>query len=71
MPEARALYEKATAGCEEYLDVFPADSNAYEINWTYALILDEKLIRFADAYEQYLRVSNDYLETEHQEEAAV
>jgi TolA-binding protein len=69
-PETIPLYVKTSAGCEEYLDVFPADSNAYEINWTYALILDEKLIRFADAYEQYLRVSNDYLETEHQEAAA-
>jgi TolA-binding protein len=67
---AAANYEKVAQGCEEYLEVFASDSNAYEINWNYALVLDIHLNRFADAFEQYIRVSNDYLETGHQEDAA-
>ena len=68
--EAGALYEVVANGCKEYLEVFDTDSNAYEINWYYALILDEHLGKFDEAYEQYIHVSNDYLETEHQEKSA-
>ena len=57
--------------CKLYLDYFPADSNAYDINWSYAFVLDSKLGRLDDAYEEYIRVSNDYLETGHQHEAAL
>ena len=64
------IYKSVSDGCKEYLDVFPTDSNAYQINWYYALILDEHLKKYEDAFEQYIHVSNDYLETEHQEEAA-
>ncbi len=64
------LYTIIGSGCQEYLNVFSTDSNAYEINWYYALILDEHLTQFSEAYEQYIHVSNDYLETAHQEEAA-
>jgi tetratricopeptide (TPR) repeat protein len=67
---SRATYEVVAQGCQEYLQVFASDSNSYNINWYYALILDEHLGRFDEAYEQYILVSNDYLETEHQEEAA-
>jgi tetratricopeptide (TPR) repeat protein len=63
-------YAKVVKGSQEYLDVFAADSNAYEINWNYALVLDFKLKDFEEAYEQYMHVSNDYLEVEHQEESA-
>lgn len=65
-----AMYEIVAQGCQEYLQVFATDSNAYNINWYYALILDEHLQRFDEAYEQYILVSNDYLEIEHQEESA-
>ncbi len=64
------LYITVANGCKEYLSVFTTDSNAYKINWYYALILDKYLTQFEDAFEQYVHVSNDYLETEHQEEAA-
>jgi len=63
-------YKQVADGCREYLEVFATDSNAYNINWYYALILDEHLGQYDEAYEQYILVSNDYLETEHQEEAA-
>ena len=68
--DAGEYYQKVVKGSEQYLDVFAADSNAYEINWNYALVLDFKLKNYEDAYEQYMHVSNDYLEVEHQEEAA-
>jgi tetratricopeptide (TPR) repeat protein len=64
------LYATVANGCKEYLSVFATDSNAYRINWYYALILDKYMNQFDDAFEQYVHVSNDYLETEHQEEAA-
>jgi tetratricopeptide (TPR) repeat protein len=64
------LYTTVAGGCKEYLGVFTTDSNAYKINWYYALILDKYLNQFDEAFEQYVHVSNDYLETEHQEEAA-
>jgi TolA-binding protein len=65
-----ALWEKFGRGCKEYLSLFPSDSNAYEIHWNYALMLDKELSRFDEAFEEYLTVSNDYLETNHQHNAA-
>jgi tetratricopeptide (TPR) repeat protein len=66
----KPLYTKVAGGCQEYLEVFPTDTNAYDINWYYAFILDRHLTQFEEAYEQYIHVSNDYLETEWQEESA-
>ncbi|HGY56860.1 MAG TPA: tetratricopeptide repeat protein [Caldithrix abyssi] len=57
--------------CKLYLDYFPADSNAYDINWSYAFVLDSKLGRLEEAFEEYIKVSNDYLEESHQHEAAL
>ncbi len=64
-------YETFADHCSKYLNTFPSDSNAYDINWSYAYMLDSRLGRFDQAYEEYIRVSNDYLETEHQHEAAL
>lgn len=58
-------------GCQSYLSIFPSDSNTYDIHWSYALMLDRKLGRFNEAFEEYLTVSNDYLEEHHQHEAAL
>lgn len=68
--DSKPMYQQVGNGCKEYLNVFATDSNAYQINWYYALILDEHLAQYDEAYEQYIHVSNDYLETEHQEESA-
>ncbi len=57
--------------CRTYLEVFPSDSNAYDIHWSYAIMLDQKLGRFEEAFEEYLTVSNDYLMKEHQHQAAL
>lgn len=65
------LYERFAAQCKGYLNSYPADSNAYDINWSYAFMLDSRLSRFEDAYEEYIRVSNDYLENSHQHDAAL
>ena len=68
--DSKPMYQTVSNGCKDYLQVFATDSNAYQINWYYALILDEHLSQLEEAYEQYIHVSNDYLEVEHQEEAA-
>jgi len=65
------FYIKVADECRLYLDMFPADSNAYDVNWSYALLLDSRLGRFEEAFEEYILVSNDYLESAHQADAAV
>ncbi|NOX88849.1 MAG: tetratricopeptide repeat protein [Calditrichaeota bacterium] len=69
--DATEIYETFAKHCKTYLQSFPADSNAYEVNWSYAYMLDTRLHRFNEAFEEYIKVSNDYLETEHQHQAAV
>ena len=69
--DATPLYETFADHCKLYLEYFPADSNAYEVNWSYAYMLDTRLQRFKDAFEEYIKVSNDYLETTHQHQAAL
>jgi tetratricopeptide (TPR) repeat protein len=64
-------YEKFSGLASSYLNNYPTDENAYEINWAQALILDTKLYQFREAFEEYLRVSNDYLEDIHREDAAI
>ena len=54
----------------QYLQMFPSDSNAYDIHWNYALALDQKLSEFDKAFNEYLTVSTEYLEKTHQEDAA-
>ncbi len=68
---SRPLWQKFADECKTYLDVFPSDSNAYEIHWSYAKALDQKLGSFEESFEQYLAVSNDYLEEAHQHDAAL
>ncbi|MFZ0391416.1 MAG: tetratricopeptide repeat protein, partial [Calditrichia bacterium] len=53
-----------------YLDTYPTHENAYEINWSLAYVLDTELKRYYDAFEQYIRVSSDYLEDDHRKDAA-
>ena len=71
-PDATDQYMLFTDEAKTYLDTFPTDSNAYDINWTYAFALDARLGKFEKAYEEYIRVSNDYyLQTAHQQDAAL
>lgn len=68
---ATEYYVRFADKCKDYLSYYPADTNAYDVNWSYALMLDSRLGRYEEAFEEYIRVSNDYLETQHQEDAAV
>ncbi len=71
-PDAIDQYKVFTNEAKTYLNTFPTDSNAYDINWTYAFALDARLGEFEKAYEEYIRVSNDYyLQTAHQQDAAL
>lgn len=65
------LYAQYGEVSKLYLNNYPTDPNAYDINWSLALVLDTKLNRFYDAFEEYIRVSNDYLEEEHRYNAAI
>ncbi len=68
---SREEYQVFANSCKKYLDYFPADSNAYKVNWSYALMLHTKLNDFETAFDEYVRVSNDYLEEKYQHEAAI
>lgn len=69
--DSLAAYRKFAELSKKYLEFFPTNKNAYEINWSLAYIQDTKLKKYDEAFEQYIRVSNDYLEDEHREDAAV
>lgn len=69
--ESAGQYEIFADHCKLYLDLFGADSNAYDIHWSYAFMLDSRLNRFEEAFEEYITVSGDYLETEHQHNSAL
>ncbi len=64
-------YQEFAQLCRQYLDNYPTDPNAYEINWAMAYVLDTRLSRFGEAFSEYIKVSNDYLESGHQFDAAV
>ncbi len=68
---ATQQYQKVADACKVYLELFPADSNAYDVNWSYAYLLDAKLGEFEKAFDEYVRVSNDYLEESHRHDAAL
>ncbi len=63
-------YEEFSSLAKLYLETYPTHENAYEINWSLAFVLDTKLNRYDEAFEGYIRVSNDYLENVHRKDAA-
>ncbi len=67
----RSMFNDFISLCQRYLESFPTDENAYEINWSMAYVLDTELGRFEEAFAEYIRVSNDYLENNHQLDAAI
>jgi tetratricopeptide (TPR) repeat protein len=68
--DSLAAYREFTELAKKYLETFPTHENAYEINWSLAYVLDTELHQSRDAFEEYLKVSNDYLEEGHREDAA-
>ena len=67
----KADYEEFVDLCKLYLENYQTDEQAYEINWALAYVYDTRLFRFEEAFTEYIRVSNDYLETGHQFDAAI
>ncbi len=53
-----------------FLDEFAGDSLAAQVHWNLALVLDTKLGRRDEAYQQYIALSNTYLGTKYQKMAA-
>lgn len=68
---ARQAYQEFVDLCQDYLQNYPTDENAYDINWSMAFVMDTKLGQLEKAFAEYIKVSNDYLETSHQEDAAI
>jgi TolA-binding protein len=68
---AQGKYNKVVDEIKQYLALFPIDSSAYELNWALAQILDQKEHRYSEAFDEYLKVCNDYYEENHQEAAAL
>jgi tetratricopeptide (TPR) repeat protein len=58
--ERMPLFEKAVEMGEIYLTTYPEDIHAYMIRWNVALILDTKLKRYKEAFEEYLTISLVY-----------
>ncbi|MDZ7262439.1 MAG: tetratricopeptide repeat protein, partial [candidate division KSB1 bacterium] len=64
------LYLQAVNDSRDYLQTFPADTNAPLIHWNMALTLDTKLKKYDQAYEEYLKISDRYWDTKYQKFAA-
>lgn len=68
--DSLTVYTEFARLAKLYLETYPTHENAYEINWSLAYVLDTELKRYPEALEEYLRVSNDYLEEVHRKDAA-
>lgn len=62
-------YQLVVEEASKYLTAFQFDTSAYIIHWNMALILDTKLNRKEEAYQEYLRICNDYLSDEYKRNA--
>ncbi len=63
-------YQLVVEEAKKYLTTFQFDTSAYIIHWNMALILDTKLNQKEEAYQEYLRICNDYLSDEYKRNAA-
>ncbi|MBN2357576.1 tetratricopeptide repeat protein [candidate division KSB1 bacterium] len=66
----KEFYRQAVAESHKYLDYFPNDSLSAMIHWNLSLILDTKLNKEMEAYEEYIKISQSYLNTKYQQHAA-
>jgi cellulose synthase operon protein C len=64
------LFEQSVSESRKYLSTFPSDSSAPLIHWNMALMLDTKLKRMDEAYDEYIKMSNLYWDTRYQRFAA-
>ena len=68
--DSMSAYQEFASLAKVYLETYPTHENAYEIDWSLAFVLDTELKRYPEAFEEYIRVSNDYLEDAHRKDAA-
>ncbi|MFQ5822715.1 MAG: tetratricopeptide repeat protein [bacterium] len=64
------LYLQAINDSRDYLSTFPENSNAPQIHWNLALTLDSKLGMHEEAFDEYIKISNLYVNTRFQKQAA-
>ncbi|MBD3374170.1 tetratricopeptide repeat protein [candidate division KSB1 bacterium] len=64
------IYYQAVVESEKYLRSFPSDSSTPLIHWNMALTLDTKLDQQERAYDEYLKISNLYWDSQYQRFAA-
>ncbi|MBN1552960.1 tetratricopeptide repeat protein, partial [bacterium] len=64
------IYYQVVVESEKYLRSFASDSSAPLIHWNMALTYDTKLNQFDRAFDEYIKVSNDYWGSRYQRYAA-
>ncbi len=64
------FFNQAVLQSRRYLATFPTDSSAALIHWNMALTLDTKLKQTAQAFDEYIEISNLYWESRYQRFAA-
>ena len=64
------LYRQSIVESKKYLEAFPDDSSAALIHWNMALTMDTKLDQSAQAFDEYLKISQLYWGTRFQRYAA-
>ncbi len=65
-----SYYHQSVKDSRKYLEAFPKDTTAAQIHWNMALTLDARLHAGDDAYEEYLKISNQYWGSRFQRMAA-
>ena len=56
--------------CNKYLKLFPTNTNAAQIRWNMAFILDKKFKQYDKAYEEYMRICDLHWNSSYQKVAA-
>ncbi|MDZ7341051.1 MAG: tetratricopeptide repeat protein [candidate division KSB1 bacterium] len=64
------LYLQAVNDSRKYLTTFPADSMAPMIHWNMALTMDTKLHQSDQAFEEYMKIGDQYWNSKYQRYAA-
>ena len=68
--DEKDLFRQSIVESRKYLAAFPQDSSAALIHWNMALTFDTKLDQKAEAFEEYIRISNIYWDSKYQRFAA-
>lgn len=64
------FFNQAVLSSRKYLENFPTDSSAAMIHWNMALTLDAKLKQAQTAFDEYIKISNQYWDSRYQRNAA-